>query len=320
MCFPLRGAYSVGIVNHLPAWLGALLFALAPVGAQQAETYRLLRSFGEAAGGPGQLRGAHGICMDADGNVLVIDSRLSRIFRYTPEGRYVGEIGEGPGSGPGQFQAPRDARVSRGRQIYVADVGNHRIQVLTHEGKFLKSFGSQGRGPGQFLRPHTLDFDPAGRLFLVDVDRSVVDVYDAQDQYVTSWGKTGKGEGEFNAPHGIGCDPHGDVFVSNYYGPAMKFTPEGRLLQVFARIREDGGPFHYHNLSTDREGNVYLMARDRQRRSTMEKFDNQGRHLATWRLPHPENFIQSAAIDKEGRVYVTYQGRAGSGVHVFVRE
>lgn len=279
--------------------------------------YRLLSSWGERGASPGQLQGAHGVGIDRDGNVIVTDSRAARVYRFTPEGKFLDEIGAGPGKGGGQFDMPRDARVSPDGKIYVSDGANFRIQVFTHEGKFLRAFGSKGSGPGEFLRAHSLDFDSAGRLYIVDVDNSRVDVYDRDVRYVASWGKKGKGRGEFNACHGIGTDPRGDIFISNYYGPLQKFTPQGRLLAEFAPITPENDLLSYHSLCTDRQGNLYVTTRDRRRRSSIRKYDNQGKLLASWPLPRPEHFVECCAVDPRGRVFVTYQGKGATGVHVY---
>ena len=297
------------------AW--AVLWTSAILSAESLPAYRLLRTWGDQGDGPGQLRGAHGICLDLKGNVIVVDSPGSRVYRYSPEGRFLGEIGGGPGSQPGRFKAPRDARVDPSGKIFVADGNNCRIQVFSPDGKFVAMFGRKGVGPGELLRPHAIDFDRNNRLYVADVDNSRVTVFAESGKFLFSWGKAGKGPGEFNAPHGIGADPQGDVFVSNYYGPVQKFSPRGEFIIEFAGVKPDSGPVHYHSMATDRQGNVYLTARDRQRRSSIWKYSNKGVYITSWNMPRDEQFVESAAVDSRGFVFVTYQGKAGTGVAVF---
>lgn len=103
----------------------ALLAAFYALGGEQ---YALLQSWSVAGEGPGQLRDAHGIDVNRNGDVLVTDSRASRVTKYTPDGKFLSEIGDGPGSGQGQFRSPRDAAVSPvDGKIYVADGANLRI-------------------------------------------------------------------------------------------------------------------------------------------------------------------------------------------------
>lgn len=285
-----------------------------------AEDYKLAMSWGERGGGPGQLQGAHGIAIDNNGDVIVVDSRSSHVYRYTPTGKFLGEIGLGPGEGSGQFKSPRDAAVRANGKIYVADGANNRIQVFGPDGKYQRAFGQKGKGPGEFLRAHALDFDPAGRLFIADVDNSRIAVYDENDKFVTTWGKAGSAPGEFHAPHGLGVDRRGDVIVSNYYGPVQKFTPQGKLLIEFGAFTAENNLLSYHSMCLDREGNIYITTRDKERKSSITKYDNGGKLVTRWHMPQPGQLIEDVAVDSIGRVFVTYQGREGTGIHVFEKK
>ena len=46
--------------------------------------------------------------------------------------------------------------------VYVAEVRNHRVQILNLDLKFYKNFGSKGKDNGQFIGPHDVAFDNAG--------------------------------------------------------------------------------------------------------------------------------------------------------------
>lgn len=296
---------------------GLLLLATALAWGQQ---YRPLRGWGETGDGPGQFRGAHGITIGSGGEVIITDSRRSRVFRFTAEGKLLGEVGRGRGSGDGQFDMPRDAAVNSAGEIYVADGTNNRIQVFGADGSFRRAFGSKGSGEGQFLRAHALAFDQQGRLFIADVDNSRIAVYDSKDRLLRYWGKAGQAPGEFRAPHGLGIDPGGNVIVSNYYGPIQKFTPEGKLLAEFGAAGPDNDLLSYHSMCTDAEGNIFVSTRLKPRKSTITKYSNGGERLARWPMANPAHFIEDVAVDSQGRVYATYQGRQGSGVEIFSPE
>ncbi len=57
------------------------------------------------------------------------------------------------GSGEGQFHLPFDIACEKTGKVYVADRDNHRIQVFTAEGKFLRMFGRHGYGRGELYCP-----------------------------------------------------------------------------------------------------------------------------------------------------------------------
>lgn len=281
--------------------------------------YRQVKSWLNPGGMPNVLKEAHSLCLDRNGNLLVIDSVASRVHRFTPEGKWLGEIGLGPGNGEGQFQSPRDARVHNSGEIFVSDVGNYRIQVFTHEGKFLRSFGSKGSGPGQVLRGHGLEFSPDfSRLYLVDVDNNRVSVFHPAGRFLFHFGKKGWKTGEFRDAHGLGITPGGDVIVSSYYGPTQRFTAEGTFLYEFAPAGFRGW-VHFHSMTVDRKGYTYLAARHWDGRNAIVVYDHRGAYVTAWTAStaEGEQGVKTAVVDSEGRVYVAVESRTQHGVQVY---
>jgi DNA-binding beta-propeller fold protein YncE len=284
--------------------------------------YRLVRSWLNPGGMPHPLQEAHGLCLDREGNVIVVDSLASRVHRFTPHGKWLGEVGFGPGTGPGAFQAPRDARVHRSGEVFVADSNNYRIQVFSAEGRFLRMFGEKGSGPGQFLRAHGLDFSPdQSRLYVVDVDNNRVSVFHPSGKYLFAFGKKGARTGEFRDAHGLGVVPNGDVIVSNYYGPVQRFSADGKFLFEFAPGGFRGW-VHFHSMTTDRDGSTYLAARRRDGSNAVVKYDNRGAYVAAWTVTtaQGEQGVKTAAVDGAGQVYVAVEGKGVHGVQVFARK
>jgi sugar lactone lactonase YvrE len=158
----------------------------------------------------------HGIGLAADGTLLIADTKGSQVVRFSPEGKYLGKIGNGQGSEAGQFTEPRIVITDPEGRIYVSDSKGDRprIQVFSPQGEFLHLFAEKGLRPGMILRAHGMSLDPQGRLFVIDVDNMRVSVYDRQNQHLYDWGREGLWPGEFNAPHGIFVDKNSDVFVN----------------------------------------------------------------------------------------------------------
>ncbi len=292
------------------------LWATVLIGPTAAR-YRLVQRWGERGEGAGRFLGPHGISLDNDGHIIVIDSVSSRVSRYAVDGRFLGEVGSGAGSERGAFKAPRDARVDARGRVFVSDADNHRIQVFSPEGRLLQLFGQKGSGRGELLRAHALDFDQRQRLYVADVDNSRIAVFSHSGKFLFAWGKDGRQPGEFRAPHGIGVDPNGDVIVSNYYGPCQKFTPKGEFLFDFAPAQPPDGYIHFHSMAVDRWGNVYLTARDRLQRGSIVKYNNNGDFITSWRLSAEDLVVESVTIDAQGKVYAAYRGSGRMGVEVY---
>lgn len=284
--------------------------------------YEMVRSWLNPKGMPNEMKEVHSLCFAKDGNLILVDSVAARVHRFTPEGKWLSEIGLGPGSGPAQFNAPRDARVHKSGEIFISDANNYRIQVFSEDGKFLRMFGSKGSGPNQFLRAHGLEFSPDhSRLYIVDVDNNRVSVHDPSGKFLFAFGKKGEGSGEFRDAHGLGVAPNGDVVVSNYYGPTQRFNADGKFLYDFAPAGFRGW-MHFHSMTTDNKGNTYLAARHRDGRNAIAVYDNRGAYVTAWAATtgEGEQGVKTAAVDGNGLVYVAVESRSVHGVQVFRRK
>ena len=70
--------------------------------------------------------------------------------------------------GDGQFFSPRGITLDSAGNIYVADNGNDRIQILDSDGNFLSKFGTTGTGDGQFDDPYDVALDSVGNIYVLD--------------------------------------------------------------------------------------------------------------------------------------------------------
>ncbi len=311
------------------------LWATVLVGGK-SPTYKVIRDWGEARlHGVGRrsarrkkalLIAPHGITLDAQGNVLVIDEGSSRVIRYSPQGKYLGQIGLGASDthrsvSGGHFAAPRCAAVDAQGNIFVADTRPEgHIHVFNSQGKYLYRFSVKGTEPGMLLRPHGIQFDSHQRLYVDDVDNFRINVYDHSGKFLFEWGKGGTLPGELNPPHGIFLDRNDDVFVCSYYGAAQKFTAHGHFLKAFAYPDPPDGVITYHTLNGDRWGDVYLSLRTRkddpQHYISILKYNNNGDFITALQLSAPDRHSKWVAVAQDGTVYSAYQGKDKVGVEV----
>lgn len=91
----------------------------------------------------------------ANGDVYVAESHtdvrdpnlVGRISVFDKSGKFLRTIGK-TGSGPGEFRTPHALVFDSQGRLIVADRHNHRIQMLTKEGKFLREYDNFGRVSG----------------------------------------------------------------------------------------------------------------------------------------------------------------------------
>jgi DNA-binding beta-propeller fold protein YncE len=295
--------------------------------------YKMVGSWAESTEKGGRLKKPHGISIDAGGNLLIADQGANRIFRYSKTGKFLAEIGRGPGSEAGQFTEPRYAAVDDSGNIFVTDVKGDRprMQVFDPNGKLLRMFGEKGLAPGQILRGHGLAFDRKQRLFVTDVDNMRVCIFERSGKFQSCWGKDGPNPGDFNAPHGLFIDGSDDVFVNGYYGPTQKFTPDGDFLLAFGFGDPPDGAVYFHSIVGDRWSNVYATVRTKAgysgalesqagKKVSIAKYNNNGDFICNLSLSVKEHTESWAAVDRDGKVYALFTGAGQAGVEVFAQQ
>jgi DNA-binding beta-propeller fold protein YncE len=203
-----------------------------------SEDGKFLRSFGD----PSMLYKPAGLAVTPDGSrVYAVDiggssSNEHKIVVFNGiTGEHLEDLGK-RGSGPGEFNLPRDVTIAPDGTIYVIDGGNFRVQKFDKNGKFLTTFGTIGRNPGQFSRPKEGAVDPSGNLYVVDTAFGNFQIFNAKDQLLMAIGSRGNvnGPGVYSLPAGIAVDDDGRIYVvDQYFRKVDVFRP--------ADLAEDGG-------------------------------------------------------------------------------
>ena len=236
-----------------------------------------LRSFGKLVSRQGKFHHPHGgkfhhprgsrqekfhrprgVAVDGMGNILVVDEKC-RIQKFTAEGQFLAAVGT-RGSGPLQFSNPTSiAYNAKNRMVYVAESGNHRVQILNSDLKFSSTFGKNGSGEGQFDSPWSMACDSTGKVYVVDRWNHCIQVFTAEGKFLTMFGRYGCGRGELNSPVGVAIDASGTVYVSeNGNSRISVFTSEGNFVMLFGE-----GLVLPNGLAVDDNGVVYVCYNDK---------------------------------------------------------
>ena len=220
------------------------------------------------------------------------------------------------GAGDGQFVAPRSLAVGPDGLIYVADSGNHRIQVFDQEGKFLLKWGGEGSGPGQFNEPWGIAVSPEGEVFVADTWNHRIQVFRPTGQFLREFGtfaNVQQGDvqfepGKFWGPRGLAFDPAGNLYVADTGNKRIqKLTPGGQFLQTWGGGGIIPGSFEEPTgVDVNAQGNIYVADTWNRR---IQKFDANFTPLAQWEVKGWESegiFNKpSVAVDKLGNVYIS---------------
>lgn len=224
------------------------------------------QKFGREGTGPGQFRSPSGVAVDPQGFAYVCDTgndRVQKIQVWTSKltdipGKCHALIGTS-GERPGQLRGPRGAALDADGNVYVADTGNHRIQVFDGSGKYLTGWGREGTEPGQFLRPAGIAVAGTS-LVVTDSGNHRVQQFDLKGKHLRTWGSAGAGEGQFRNPRGIAVGPDREVYVVDTDNHRVQvFKPEGTYVGQFGQKGVAGGEFFSpHGITCDAAGAVYV--------------------------------------------------------------
>jgi tripartite motif-containing protein 71 len=88
--------------------------------------------------------------------------------------------------------------------VYVVDNNNHRVQVFTLAGAFVRKWGTRGSGDGELDQPSGICID-GGVAFVTDVGNHRVVAFAASTgRFIRTWGEEGVGDGQLETPTGVG--------------------------------------------------------------------------------------------------------------------
>ncbi len=183
-----------------------------------------------AAGGGGRGAagaGIHGdafsrpsdVTWDRAGNIYIADGygTNNRIAKFTKDGDYLTSWGQ-TGSAQGQFNQIRGMASDAAGNLYVADAGNHRIQVFDGEGAFKSQITGIGTpqaicvsgGTTQYIYSSNSN-DPES------MERGEIYKVRLNGQIVGRFGKAGKVAKEFGMVNAIDCRTENDLWVGEIW-------------------------------------------------------------------------------------------------------
>ena len=207
-----------------------------------------------------QFSKPRGVAITPDNFILVSDGK--RIQKISMDGDYIASVGE-VGSGSLQFSCLAGLAISPiTGQVYIADEGNHRIQVLNPDLTFSHSFGSEGSANGQFKNPYDIAIDSQGLVYVADFNNNRIQKFSPDGKFVAQFGSIGSGPGQLNGPRSITIDTAGTglVYVSEWYNHRVSvFTSDGVFVSSFgskgSNIDQFNGPA---GLTFNKEGLLYV--------------------------------------------------------------
>ena len=158
---------------------GHQVFKFSPTG----EVLLTLGTAGQPGSGPNQLNQPNDVITAPDGSIFVSDGHngqgmtsnqaiaqgieegsTGRILKYAADGTFIKEWGQ-IGTLHGEFRTPHALAFDAEGRLFVADRGNHRIEIFDQDGNYLDSFYTFGRISGLYITA-------ADMLYAIDSESS----------------------------------------------------------------------------------------------------------------------------------------------------
>lgn len=235
-----------------------------------------------------QFDSALAMAIDATGHIYVSDLNNHRVLKFPPGSTQstVGVIvagGNGPGAALNQLHDPGGIFLDGAGNLYVADMGNHRVLRFppgadeTTDGLVVAGGAGLGQGFNQFNSPISIYIDAAGRLYVADRDNHRVLRYpDAHGTnktgvIVAGNGMSGVNLNQLDQPVSITMYDH-RLLVSEYRNHRVtSWDPENPNIGTVVAGNIAGwgnGPDRLHfptGISVDSAGLLYIADSDNDR-------------------------------------------------------
>ncbi len=231
---------------------------------------------------------------------------------------YVKTIGRA-GQGAGEFLMPMGLIIDAYGQLYIADAGNNRVQVIDSNGHFVAEFGSYGWRDGEFDFPNDVDLS-LDTLYVADTGNNRVQYCNLVNRIFYPLTTTSQ-DFQFDAPEGIGLGRNGEVFVVDTLN--HRWVQFSRNLALVFTIGSFGSSreqfWNPTDLLVNPHGTVYVVDTGNHR---IMSYDFSGNPIRTWgkegnalgQFREPKRL----AIDSWNYLYVTDSGNRR--IQVFTAE
>ncbi len=203
----------------------------------EGEVLLRLGEAGVPGTGPGQLNEPTDVITAPNGDIFVADGHsgqtndpppgsTGRILKFNSDGEFIMEWGR-IGTATGEFRTPHSLAFDSEGRLFVADRGNHRIQIFDQDGNYLDSYEQFSRISGLFITADDM-------LYAIDSEsnennhpgwKTGVRIGHVSEDRVTAFIPPHENEesgGQGVAGEGVAVDGNGDVYAAE--GPGSRPT------------------------------------------------------------------------------------------------
>ena len=173
----------------------------------------LVSEIGQKGSGNCQFKRPRGLASCQPRLLFVCDSENNRI-QILRDDKFANSFGEA-GTSHGCFKKPVAVSLSCNEdQLLVSDCDNHRIQVFTIDGKFLRIFGDFTNTSYKLQRPMGIFYAADGHILVSSRGTNCILIFDEKDQVVSAIGGNYNGRKRFDDPIAVVMRSNGQIAIT----------------------------------------------------------------------------------------------------------
>jgi len=223
--------------------------------------------------GHGDFVRPHGIEIDLDDNIYLVDDDGHFIQKRNNDGEILFTLGEKgkpcKWQSGGMFNRPTDIAIHPiNRDLFISDgYGNSRIHKFDSYGRHILSWGSPGTEPGEFSLPHNITILGNDKVAVCDRENFRVQIFSLDGEYIKQI--------HIHHPMSITEGKKGDdrIYVGEMLPPPVQqgvpnlgakisiLNPDGQLIKQIGDSLPGEGLNQFtspHGISTDSNGSIYV--------------------------------------------------------------
>ena len=223
--------------------------------------------------GHGDFVRPHGIEIDLDDNIYLVDDDGHFIQKRNNDGEILFTLGEKgkpcKWQSGGMFNRPTDIAIHPiNRDLFISDgYGNSRIHKFDSDGRHILSWGSPGTEPGEFSLPHNITILGNDKVAVCDRENFRLQIFSLDGEYIKQI--------HIHHPMSITEGKKGDdrIYVGEMLPPPVQqgvpnlgakisiLNPDGQLIKQIGDSLPGEGLNQFtspHGISTDSNGSIYV--------------------------------------------------------------
>ena len=203
----------------------------------------------------------------------------------------------------GPLASPRGIAVNQSGEVFVADLGNHRIVKFGPDGKVMDVWGKAGNAAGEFKEPSGLAVGAQGEVYVADTWNGRIQKFSGKGEY---YGEIAAKTGNFYSPRNVAVDSKSFLYIADTGNSCVKkFDADANLVKRWGEYGNGRERFQEtFGIWIGPDDQVYVGDAGNRR---IKVFTSDGKYIRDIRVKGWQYGVgwPMLAVDKNGNVYAT---------------